>query len=73
MDREINLRIWDGRESSHVRAGGRRDDFECGCCGYRWSEEHAEVLILFLLLFLHVGWHGGMYPLVIWNQYNVVP
>lgn len=79
MDREIKLRIWDGRKSSHVCAGGRGDDFGCGCyfeCGYRWSEvEHAEVwtLFLLLLLFLHVGRHGGMYPVVIWNRYRVVP
>lgn len=78
MDREIDLRIWDGRETSHVRARGRGDDFEGGCCfkcGYRWSEvEHAEVwtlLFLFSLLFLLLGRHGGMCPVVVWNWYRV--
>lgn len=47
MDREIKLRIRDVRECSYVRAGGRGDNFGCGCyfeCGYMWSDvEHAEV------------------------------
>lgn len=72
MDREINLRVRYVRECSYACAGGRGDDFRCGCYferGYRWSDvEHTEVS---LLLLLHLGRHSGMYPVAILDRYEV--